>query len=70
LRAGAVLDLAAPVAVMLVSVLHMVGDRDEPHAVVVNRRVNRRVAPSPASPLMADYGVSGPPGPGRGRAGR
>jgi S-adenosyl methyltransferase len=33
-QAAAGLDFSAPVAIMLVSVLHMVPDRDEPHAIV------------------------------------
>ncbi len=33
-RAGATLDFGEPVAVMLVSVLHMIEDRDDPHAIV------------------------------------
>jgi hypothetical protein len=33
-QAATVLDLTAPVAVLLVSVLHMIEDREDPHAVV------------------------------------
>jgi S-adenosyl methyltransferase len=33
-RAAATLDFAEPVAVMLVSVLHLIEDRDDPHAIV------------------------------------
>jgi S-adenosyl methyltransferase len=33
-RAGATLDFGEPIAVMLVSVLHMIEDRDDPHAIV------------------------------------
>jgi hypothetical protein len=33
-QAAAALDFSAPVAIMLVSVLHMVEDRDDPHAIV------------------------------------
>jgi len=35
-RAAATLDLSAPIAVMLVSVLHMITDRDDPHRVVAD----------------------------------
>ncbi len=47
-QAGAVLDLTAPVAVMLVSVLHMVEDRDDPHAIVA-----RLMAAVPAGSFLA-----------------
>jgi len=35
-RAAATLDLSAPVAVMLVSVLHMITDQDDPHRIVAD----------------------------------
>jgi S-adenosyl methyltransferase len=46
-RAGLTLDLSRPVAVLLVSVLHMVSDHDDPHAAVA-----RLVAALPAGSYL------------------